>query len=586
LYEELDRSAGQDVATLQILIPPWSRSLGVALSLHMVSVGRLRCGQISISTQMNDLRIIHGNSLEKLDEIESESVQVCVTSPPYFLARDYKVPPTIWGGDPECEHEWDSELVTRENRRGINLSQSDVSTRGGGKKIAAVPLQTVERAFCVKCKAWRGCLGHEPQPELYIKHLVMIFAKVKRTLRKDGTLWINIGDTYANDQSGPRTGGTLREWKSGGRREPDEIEDIERPDIDIDDGNLIGIPWMLAFAMQRAGWILRRDNIWAKQNGLPESVRGWRWEKHRIKVAGCPVKRRGMNGNQQAEITDPKNNAKWKECPGCDVCRPHNGFILRKGNWRCTSAHEYVFQFSKSDRYFCDSEAVREPLADYERERRLREMRQGLDTKFNISRDDQIGQLNQSEQGAIRSAAARQVLAIDGKRNKRSVWSMPVAQYMGPHFAVFPRELVKPIVLAASPVKSCAKCGAPYAPVIERGEPDLEHQRACGSNAQGEYFGEAIKDYGGAGAGVQNASAVKQRILAGMVERKIVDHWPSCKCGVTETTRPVCLDPFGGTGTLGEVAIELGRAAIVIEIGEQNIPLIRDRCDVTPGFQF
>ena len=224
-----------------------------------------------------------GDCIESMKAMPEKSVHCCVTSPPYFGLRDY------------------------DNDRQIGLEET---------------------------------------PEAYISKLVSVFREVKRVLRDDGTLWLNLGDSYAGSGKGPA--GNLGakhnerhlEHKHGGI-----VPDGLKPK------DLIGIPWKVAFALQADGWYLRQDIIWHKPNPMPESVRD-----------------------------------------------------------RCTKAHEYIFLFSKSRRYYFDSEAVKEPTV-------------------------------QSEAGLGNET-----------RNRRSVWSVNLRPYKGAHFATFPPDLIRPCVRAGCPI--------------------------------------------------------------------------------------------------------------------------------------
>jgi len=139
-----------------------------------------------------------------------------------------------------------------------------------------------------------------------------------------------------------------------------------------------------------------------------------------------------------------------------------------------------------------------------------------------------------------------------------------------------PTEIVRRAVLAStSEAGNCPACGAPWVRVIEKGDPDREHQRACGGNEQGEYHGQAVKAY--AGTGAQDASALKARILAGMKERKTVGWRPSCKCGREDREPAAILDPFAGSGTTGVVALRYGRRFLGIELNPQYLDLARER---------
>jgi DNA modification methylase len=230
------------------------------------------------------------------------SVHCCVTSPPYWSLRDYGLEPTVWGGDDSCAHEWASEEVVRELRRGVNLANSVHCTRGGAKKAAKVGWQRFERGTCVRCGAWRGCLGLEPTPELYIAHLVLIFREVRRVLRDDGTLFLNIGDSYAAGGKGGG-GSFMDERRDGAWQKQSSLNGWKSAPPGLKGKDLVGIPWMLAFALRADGWYLRQDIIWSKPNPMPESV------------------------------TD-----------------------------RCTKAHEYLFLLTKAPRYFYDADAIREPV--------------------------------------------------------------------------------------------------------------------------------------------------------------------------------------------------------------------------------
>lgn len=253
------------------------------------------------------IKIIQGHALDKLKELPDESVHCCVTSPPYFGLRSYGTEPQVWGGNPECDHQWESAAVKRKgstNGRG-DLGSTLVSVNA--TKTLAPGLtndedgtrqyRTDNASFCAPCNAWRGELGLEPTPDLYIEHMVAVFREMRRVLREDGTFWLNIGDSYA---SGGRA--TYRSGVSdnkGHLAQNDLSRPIDAPGIKAKD--LLGIPWMLAFALRADGWYLRSEIIWSKQCPMPESV------------------------------TD-----------------------------RPTCSHEKIFLFAKSARYFFDHEAVKE----------------------------------------------------------------------------------------------------------------------------------------------------------------------------------------------------------------------------------
>jgi DNA modification methylase len=156
-------------------------------------------------------RVLRGDALDVLGGLPDGFAQTCITSPPYWGLRDYGVAPRVWGGKLGCRHRWSA------GERGC---------------------------FCLRCGAWKGCLGREPDPDLYVSHLVAVLRAVRRALRPDGTLWLVLGDSFAAAGSG-----------SG-----------------LKPKDLVGIPWGVAFALQADGWWLRSDIVWQKPNARPESV--------------------------------------------------------------------------------------------------------------------------------------------------------------------------------------------------------------------------------------------------------------------------------------------------------------------------
>lgn len=290
--------------------------------------------------------VINGDCRKILSMMDDGDVDCCVTSPPYFGLRDYGVD---------------------------------------------------------------GQLGLEATPEAYVAEMVAVFREVRRVLRDDGTLWLNLGDSYANDGKwGGSTGGKHAAGLHGdtgiGRR---------KTHTGMKPKDLIGIPWRVAFALQADGWYLRQDIIWHKPNPMPESVKD-----------------------------------------------------------RCTKSHEYLFLLSKSERYYFDAEAIKEPAIQAGRVR---------SDKMGGNEGDDV---HHSPGGTFEGADTR---------NKRDVWTIATKPYRGAHFATFPPELVRPCILAG------------------------------------------------------------------------------CRKGGT------VLDPFGGSGTVGQVAKEEERDAFLIELNPDYIPLINDR---------
>lgn len=243
-----------------------------------------------------------------------------------------------------------------------------------------------------------GQIGLEDSPDAFVARLVEVFREVRRVLRDDGTLWLNLGDSYA------RTGGTDRNISSAGKpgntlKTLDLIPDRkQRAPSGLKEKDLIGIPWRVAFALQADGWYLRQDIIWHKPNPMPESV------------------------------TD-----------------------------RCTKAHEYVFMLSKSARYFYDQDAIAEPVTDSTLARVSQPSlanQAGSDRVPGKTNGNMKAVLKQNGHGRRHAGFNDRYFGANQKptRNRRSVWTVSTKPFKEAHFATFPPDLIEPCVLAGAPV--------------------------------------------------------------------------------------------------------------------------------------
>jgi DNA modification methylase len=373
-----------------------------------------------------DIRI--GDSVALLRAMPDESVQCCVTSPPYYGLRKY--------GDSPDE------------------------------------------------------MGQEKTPEAYVERMAGLFDEVRRVLKSDGILWVNIGDSYAGSGKGGNPPDSIHQKQKTNRgsiaqsARDNAVTNVTRHTFHgIKAKDLIGIPWMLAFALRARGWYLRCDIVWAKANCMPESV------------------------------TD-----------------------------RPTRSHEFIFLLSKSKTYFYDAEAIKEPCiwdvdgtGTQARKARAKEENKSYPTaevngmrnggfkdaeKFNGKTSKLTGGAynppGQPPRGNARSEKQRghsrrhqgfndrwdlmeKQEQCTGTRNKRDVWTVAPANYAGAHFATFPPNLIRPCILA------------------------------------GTRIGDTV------------------------------------------------LDPFGGSGTVGQVALECARSAILLDLYDKHRILAEERCDVTPG---
>lgn len=253
-------------------------------------------------------RLLIGDALEQLRALPSESVHTCITSPPYYNLRDYGI---------------------------------------------------------------AGQIGNEASVEEYLRKLVLVFREVWRVLRVDGTLWVNMGDSYATRSGKQPPTNTRNSYGHTKKRTPQGYKYKD----------LIGAPWQLAFALREDGWYLRQDIVWYKTNAMPESVKD-----------------------------------------------------------RCTKSHEYIFLLSKSEHYYFNATAIREPVTSGK----------GNARTFRGGGAYTAGQSYSNNACVERKSHGNQENQL-GYRNKRDVWHVSTTGFRGAHFAVFPEKLIEPCVVAGCP---------------------------------------------------------------------------------------------------------------------------------------
>lgn len=250
--------------------------------------------------------------------------------------------------------------------------------RWAAEGIKAQTCVTSPPYFGLRDYGHEGQIGLEETPEEYIQAMVEVFRCVWDVLADDGTLWLNIGDSYYNYRPGK---GQALSKQSFANNYQDLPQNCARRGNKLDglkEKDLIGIPWMLAFALRADGWYLRQDIIWHKPNPMPESVRD-----------------------------------------------------------RCTKAHEYIFLLSKSERYYFDSDAIKEPATNAGKRVSLG------DKSFSKGQAKGVG-VDPSGNGL------KDFYDVPETRNRRSVWTVTTKPYKGAHFATFPPDLIEPCILAGS----------------------------------------------------------------------------------------------------------------------------------------
>jgi len=209
---------------------------------------------MDIAYQLEHGIIYQGHVLDVLKGLPDESVHMCITSPPYWGLRDYKSPPQVWDDPGGCEHELGDETI----KKITSQTKNNIGTA----------FEASQGQFCQFCCAWRGSLGLEPSPDLYVKHIVQIFRELRRVLRSDGTLWLNLGDSYASGKGLCSNPGGGDDSFDGYKRRKDvgayNLNRLNKSDLDnmgLKLKDLVGIPWRVALALQADGWYLRSDII-------------------------------------------------------------------------------------------------------------------------------------------------------------------------------------------------------------------------------------------------------------------------------------------------------------------------------------
>ncbi len=426
--------------------------------------------------------LLVGDCRTTLPTLPEGTFHMVVTSPPYFRLRAYD-------GD-EDGVEW--------------------------PEVRYRPMRDLPE---VVVPAGRTALGQEEEVTHYVGHLVEVMREVRRVLRPDGVLWLNLGDTYTSGSRDKHYEDQKSAGRKGGRPQGPQS------------GDLIGVPWRVALALQADGWVLRTDVVWAKRNMIPESVTGWRWEQCRVKVRAG---RRGQQvygarsspGRPQSDWSHDVNLSapEWAPCPGCDKCRANGGLVLRRGSWRPTRSHEAVLMLTRSERYFSDGESVREP-----------HNLQYVQRRKSLSGDkSQTGRMDRRPVMSMRYDGVP--LGNPDGRNQRDVWFLASYPSKIRHFAMMPPLLVERCLLSG-PEHVCAACGTPWVRIVDR-------------QTYREASGERPMDK-------TQCNVVRAGWRQGGPTRTTRGHRPACACGVGSVP-PRVLDPFVGAGTVAGVAEVLG----------------------------
>jgi len=503
------------------------------------------------------MRLLLGDARERLRELAEGSVHCCVTSPPYCGLRDYGIPPVVWEAPDlaerpyKCEHEWGARnpILQQGNRRQLPHGDGRTNDCYAGERVPYAAQQVpTGGVFCSLCGAWRGSLGLEPSLSLYVAHIVEVFREVRRVLRDDGTLWLNLGDSYAS-QGGDHGGRQDNQPGVGAKRAHDvgagDSGSRHAPD-GLKPKDLCMVPARVTLALQADGWYVRSVMPWVKLNPMPESV------------------------------TD-----------------------------RPTSAVEYWILLTKGPRYFWDAEAVRRVHARLWAANNGGTMMGGNAEEAYAGRDHQ----GRAHSGAypLPNPGGRNFrnsdLFFDSLRGLLGdedgdplALVTATESFKGAHFATFGRKLIEPLILAATSSKGCCpKCGSPWARVVEKtGETHHKQRIERGGQHSGDDetghsrihapgFTHNLNLTTTATLGWQPTCSCLDRVVhavgtAAKFERGYVV--PEEVHQLAEDMRPVpctVLDPFLGSGTTAIACERLGRRWTGCEISLEYARLAEAR---------
>lgn len=530
--------------------------------------------------------------------LPDSSVDLCVTSPPYFGLRKYSgAQEFVFGGDAECAHEWGSEIEKKTSDNYNSGFNERWGNSPGEKKQEKSSYGVLQNGnFCQQCGAWRGSYGLEPHLQLYVDHTVEWCREVWRVLKPHASLWLNINDSYAGN------GGPGNQWDNKGKK--DGFEKFDNPNRGtnihgLKPKDLMGVPQRVVLALQADGWWWRSTAPWIKRNSMPEST----------------------------------------------MDRP-------------STAHEYWYMLTKNKKYYWDMEAVKvgaKPEMRAIRDRRTDKLNNtpgktismGLvlsnyQTRSRRSHDmwleslDNLIAESETYLGHLKHVRANNGMLLDEDGNPAALL-YPTKSYPGAHFATYNPDMLDPIIKASTSERgNCPDCGLPWERVVEKGfsahTGETKSTYSDGTNANRlSLLRQAAREQGEEHSNTQttigwrptcshydSAYHIFPRVRS---ERKrhqqdVLNDWfkrarkrplevdicPRCSttgidpedepemacydcigAGYLEiATKPaIVLDPFSGSGTTMLSARRLGRSSIGLDVSAEYLRLARERLMLT-----
>ncbi len=500
---------------------------------------------------------ILGHCIDILQQLPEDIFQTVITSTPYYKMRDYHLPAQVWrklDSEMFCQtnitpHKW---IADNKIRKTHTQGLAGSSLRGGrvsgdeawNSQAGNISSQSY---ICQNCEAWKGQLGLEPSPHLFIEHLVSVCREIRRTLRPDGIFWLNIGDTFAGSGKGGRDG--QGGW--GGSKQRTNAGSIYVPSsgdrcFGIKPKDLMLIPQRLAIALQDDGWWVRGMFPWYKKNAFPESVKD-----------------------------------------------------------RPTMAHEYWIMLTKTRRYFFDHVAVSQQvngelksllakLLDSDIDEVMKALK-GRNIRssdiFMLSIDDIIKWYKNYIVG-IQSLLTSEGMLYDEEYNPFALlFNTNPSRYA--HFATFHKKMLYILIKSStSQHGACAECGSPYTrsieetplfPISTATEISTYNSKYAGKDQRLFRQGTILSNVAtNRKKSVDDAQLLfpddiqKQKVYCRLVHEfgnlktvKTTGWEKTCKCHTNAIQPCIVLDPFGGSGTTALASIDLGRDFTSIELNPE-----------------
>lgn len=539
-----------------------------------------------------------GDNIELMQKLPDNSVDMVITSPPYWGLRDYgECAKKVWGGDKKCEHDWGDSYTRHQEAPG---KTSLVKQRG---------LEyTVTTHICTKCGAWLGQFGLEPHPQMYIDHLVEICREVKRILKPTGSFWLNMGDSYAS-----------------GYTNVDKLSEKEKNWLQSK--QLLMIPTRVAQALQEDEFILRNVGLWVKPNPMPISVKDrlnntyeylfffvkepqYFFDLDSIRE---PHKEHEITGGSRTDVNYKSDKSKGYHEDGehtrenKDFYHPlgknpgdvfvettndlipdipkfeekyfehiHNIDQLSKEEKRITYEGKNKDKKTGSSSVLSSTVTIRKVGREYIKEHNITgDMKKALIEYIQSSAGHPLGK-NPGDVFKLKKERERQKEYTEkcgGRdhgslpsgdlinhplgKNPGDIFEVTVQPFADAHFAVFPPELVRKPIIASCPERICMECGEPWTREMIT---DVEHGRE-NKRPDAKVRLDGLEH-------VPNDWEPKQ--VKGMKWVK------NCECE-SEYAPGIVLDIFNGSGTTCEVAKQLGRRYIGFDINSHYCEMARDR---------